>query len=653
MEYVTDRGRTIKRGSLLGKGGEASVYKGEGSRDVGAKVYHSPPTQDKQNKIAWMTRLATPELSKFAAWPIETIQQRGQATTAGVLMPRVESAREIHELYGPAHRRSEFPAADWRFLIRAARNCAAAFATLHDKSIVIGDVNQGNLLVTRQAIIKMIDCDSFQLTGNGQLFRCTVGVAHFQPPELQTARFDSVLRTPNHDNFGLAVLIFHLLFMGRHPFSVRPLDREDISIEDAIKATRFPYGKHATKFRVAPPPHSLQLANVSTQLAGYFESAFSASTTGGGRPTAKQWATALESFESSLTKCNDDAGHVYYGAVNACPWCAFERNGGPDFFVSVSVARTSTAFRTFDLDRTWSGIASIQSPKNRFRPATRISVESIPSQAVPPQFNKEIKFQKLLKDIALAGAFASLFAILYGPILVLTVPIAVLFGGFYFVISSGSNFGAYKQEKRSAANEKRQATAKINEALRINGTRGQTAFETKFKELEAAYLQYKSLADRYAREKADLQTDAANRQLAEWLDRQYISQASLSGIGPGRVATLQSYGIETALDVSRDHVRQIPGFGPSLTSKLVSWRIVCESRFRFDARKGIPKSDVQKLERRYSVERAGLIRTLQNGAAALEKIGTQTNAVVTGLDAELSKAEYEQAKAEKELASCS
>ena len=102
---------------------------------------------------------------------------------------------------------------------------------------------------------------------------------------------------------------------------------------------------------------------------------------------------------------------------------------------------------------------------------------------MPPQFNKEIKFQKLLKDIALAGAFASLFAILYGPILVLTVPIAVLFGGFYFVISSGSNFGAYKQKKRSAANEKRQATAKINEALRINGTRGQTAFAVSYTHL--------------------------------------------------------------------------------------------------------------------------------------------------------------------------
>jgi len=653
MEFVTDRGRAIKLGELLGRGGEASVYNVTGDRDVVAKVYHSAPSQDKQEKLAWMTQLSTPELSQFAAWPNATIQRRGQATTAGVLMPRVDKASEIHELYGPKHRQTEFPNADWCFLIRAARNCAAAFATLHAKSVVIGDVNQGNLLVTGQAMIKMIDCDSFQLTGNGKLFRCTVGVAHFQPPELQTARFDSVLRTPNHDNFGLAVLIFHLLFMGRHPFSVKPLDREDITIEDAIKSNRFPYGRQASRFRVAPPPHSLQLADVSNQLAGYFESAFSSSSTGGGRPTADQWANALASFETSLTKCNDDAGHVYFGAVNACPWCSFEHNGGPDFFVSVSVARTSTAFQTFDLERTWSVIASVQSPQRRFRSATRISADRIPPLLVPPQFSKEIKFQRLLKRIALTGAFASFFGMCYGPVLILTVPMAVLFGLVYLVISSGSDYGVYKKEKANAANEKRQVKLNLSESVRANANRGQTAFDDKFRELESAYLQYKSLADRYTRAKTDLQGDAANRQRDEWLDRQYISQAVLSGIGPGRVATLQSYGIETAKDVSRGQVSRIPGFGPVLTSTLVAWRSVCESRFRFDPNRGIPTTDIQKLDRTFSVERAGLMRTLQNGAAALEQIATRTNSVVSSLDSELAKAEYELAKADKELASCS
>lgn len=653
IEFVTDRGRSIKLGDLLGKGGEANVYNVDGDHDVVAKVYHSAPTKDKQEKLAWMTRLSTPDLSKFAAWPVATIQRRGQGTTAGVLMPRVENAREIHELYGPAHRRTEFPTADWHFLIRAARNCAAAFSTLHAKSIIVGDVNQGNLLVTRQAVIKMIDCDSFQLTASGRLFRCTVGVAHFQPPELQTARFDSIVRTPNHDNFGLAVVIFHLLFMGRHPFSVKPLDREDISIEDAIKSTRFPYGKRASTFRVAPPPHSLQLTNISSELAGYFESAFSSATTGGGRPTASQWASALASFESKLTKCSDDAGHVYFGPINACPWCTFEHNGGPDFFVSVSVARTSTAFQTFDLEQAWSKIAFVQAPKNRFCEANRLSTANIPTFEIPPQFINEVKFQQLLKKISTAGAFASLFGLIYGPILIVTAPLAILFGIAYLTISNCSNFKEYKLQKQKISSEKRHAVSRLTAMLKTVRNRGQAEFETKFGQLELAYIQYKSLADRYTKAKAALNADASNRQRDEWLDRYYISQAVLSGIGPGRVATLQSYGIETARDISREHVSRIPGFGPVLTSTLVAWRGVCESSFHFDPLRGIPATDIQQLERTLAIERTGLMRTLQNGASTLEQIAARTNSVVSRLDAELVKAEYELAKADKEVASCS
>ncbi|MDA0590548.1 MAG: hypothetical protein O3C17_21335 [Planctomycetota bacterium] len=652
MQVVTEQGRTLKLGNLLGKGGEANVFDVEGNRDIVAKIYHAAPSREKLEKISWMTRLATPELSKFAAWPLATIHQRSHVPAIGILMPRVENASEIHELYGPAHRRTAFPSADWRFLIRAARNCAAAFATLHSKSVVIGDVNQGNLLVTRDAIIKMIDCDSFQLSGNGKLFRCTVGVPHFQPPELQTARFDSVIRTPNHDNFGLAVLLFHLLFMGRHPFSVRPLDREDISIEAAIKHSRFPYGRLAAQYRVAPPPHSLQLTNLNSQLASYFEAAFSSNTLSGGRPTAAHWAKALALFETSLTKCQADAGHVYFGAVNACPWCNFERSGGPDFFVSVSVARVSTAIQTFDFEKTWLKIASIQSPQARFRPAARIPANSVPAVSTPPTIQKEIKFQKLLKNIAWGGVFASVLGMFYGPILVLTGPVAVLFGLCYLVISSGSSYGAYKQEKKNNVNAKRSQLADLTSTQQAAATRGQAAFDQKFRELKSSYQAYKSLANRFAQAKQSLHADSGNRQLEEWLDRCYISGAQLSGIGPGRVATLQSYGIETAKDVTRGGVSRIPGFGPRLTATLVAWRRVCESRFTFDPSKGPPASDIQKLERTFSIERSRLMRTLENGAKNLEQISLQTNDVVSKMDVGLSQAEYELAKAEKELASC-
>ena len=43
----------------------------------------------------------------------------------------------------------------------------------------------------------------------------------------------------DHDRFGLAVLIFHLLMMGRHPFSGVYLDKGDMPLEKAIREGRF------------------------------------------------------------------------------------------------------------------------------------------------------------------------------------------------------------------------------------------------------------------------------------------------------------------------------------------------------------------------------------------------------------------------------
>ena len=111
-----------------------------------------------------------------------------------------------------------FPNATWVFLIHIAENACRAFSTVHNHGHVVGDVNSKNLLVGSDGPVKFIDCDSFQVKHAGRVFPCSVGVDHFTPPELQgTRNLSRVVRTPNHDLFGLAVLIFELLFHGSAP----------------------------------------------------------------------------------------------------------------------------------------------------------------------------------------------------------------------------------------------------------------------------------------------------------------------------------------------------------------------------------------------------------------------------------------------------
>src|SRR5438093_919042 len=79
------------------------------------------------------------------------------------------------------------------------------------KGYGIGDLNERNLLVTTQALVTLVDTDSFQVKAAERVFRCRVGSAEYTPPELQGARFADIDRGPQHDAFGLGVLIFQLL----------------------------------------------------------------------------------------------------------------------------------------------------------------------------------------------------------------------------------------------------------------------------------------------------------------------------------------------------------------------------------------------------------------------------------------------------------
>ena len=153
--------------------------------------------------------------------------------------------KSIHLLYGPKSRLAEFPQATWAFLVHAACNLARALAVLHAGGNVVGDINHGNVLVSSRGVIKLIDCDSFQIQAGERRYLCEVGVPTHTPPELQGHNLRTVTRTPNHDAFGLAVVIFQLLFLGRHPFSGTFLGRGDMPLERAIRELRFAYGRFA------------------------------------------------------------------------------------------------------------------------------------------------------------------------------------------------------------------------------------------------------------------------------------------------------------------------------------------------------------------------------------------------------------------------
>ena len=358
-------------GRELGRGGEGTVYEIAGRLDKVAKVYHKPPDQTKARKLELMAAMQSASLLTLTAWPVELLRGTDGQVRA-FTMPRVGGHKDIHALYSPKSRKDEFPTADFRFLVRAAANTARAFAVTHATGCVIGDVNPGGLKVSKSATVKLIDCDSFQVSGpRGQVFTCDVGVSGFTAPELQGKPFRGLVRSANHDAFGLGVILFHMLFMGRHPFAGRWLGPGDMSVERAIEEHRFAYGHDRAARQMEPPPGMPPLIAMSTPVALLFERCFSSAGAAGMRPTAVDWIGALDALEQGLVQCDAHPRHQHFKDLKSCPWCAIESATGVELFTLQDGPRAPGTRATGDIRTVWQRILAVRPPGPPPRLATR------------------------------------------------------------------------------------------------------------------------------------------------------------------------------------------------------------------------------------------------------------------------------------------
>ena len=323
-------------------GGEGAIFDVVGRPGQVAKLYSKPQSRERCDKLRAMAKLCSPDLLKIAAWPTATLSNGNPAVVDGILMPRIVDHLEIHHLYSVAQRKRDFPDADWGFLLHTARNCAIAFESVHQHGHVVGDVNQKNVLVSKKGIVAFVDCDSFQVVEGNRIFRCGVGVPEYTPPELHGKNFASLDRAANHDLFGLAVLLFHLLMMGRHPFAGVPLVSADIPIDKAIQEGLYAYSRKPT--RLNPPPHVPPATMLGTACLDFFERAFGSTR----RPSATEWRNALDAAMKQLHRCKNDPKHSYLAAAGQCPWCELIAVARLMFFVPGTGA--ATPFRPEDID---------------------------------------------------------------------------------------------------------------------------------------------------------------------------------------------------------------------------------------------------------------------------------------------------------------
>jgi DNA-binding helix-hairpin-helix protein with protein kinase domain len=628
--------QSVRLGALLGRGAEGAVYELATDRNVAAKIFSQISTE-KAEKIRVMVGMRNSRLEKLTAWP-QGILTRRSGETVGLVMPKIADRKDIRHLYSPKSRRTVFLRADWRFLIYASANIARAFRVVHESGCVIGDVNHGSVLVGQDATVRLIDCDSFQVISGNRKFLCEMGVETFTPPELQGKNFKEVVRTPNHDNFGLAVMIFLMLFMGRHPFDGRYLAQGDMLGAQAIREFRFAYGSRRAFFQMEPPPHTAPLSIVGDTVALLFERAFSRESIQGDRPDSSTWVTALEALERRTKQCAAHPAHWHLSDLQSCPWCRIEGETGVSLFPWIA-QETETVV---DVEALWAQIWAIPHPG----PAP--SIQSAPPK--PSESAANLKGWNSQRKLFAACAAA--------------VPFVILFTGakisfFWILVASVAAFiTVYNLADRSARvseirRRKDAATSEWNRMQSEWQTRaGSQSFDAKRSELEHLQKEWDQLPNVRLRKLDELKADHRQLQMEEFLDRNEIERAMIPSIGPGRKQTLLSYGIETAADIKENDIAKVPGFGPVLCSKLIEWRESVEARFRFDPNRKIDPRHIAKVEQDILSERKRIGERLRAGPVELRTTSGQILAARQHMKIQVQPAygTYQQATADFDVA---
>lgn len=167
---------------------------------------------------------------------------------------------------------------------------------------------------------------------DGHVYRCPVGKVEYTPPELQVLDYKDVDRRPEHDAFGLAVLVFLLLMEGVHPFaSVWTGGGEPPLLAEQIRRGRCPYVGNAG---LRPPPFAPPFAMLPSLAQELFRRCFGPGLRAPAmRPTPREWQDALAAVERQLATCASNPRHRYSSHLGReCPWCARIARGIPDSF---------------------------------------------------------------------------------------------------------------------------------------------------------------------------------------------------------------------------------------------------------------------------------------------------------------------------------
>jgi DNA-binding helix-hairpin-helix protein with protein kinase domain len=459
----------------------------------------------------------------------------------------------------------------------------------------------------------LIDCDSFQISEKGRIFHCPVGVPEFTPPELQGCIFKSQTRTAQHDAFGLAVLIFYLLFLGRHPFMgiYDAKNDEMVSLDQAIGRYAFPYSMDPRSSEVKLPPFAPRLTDYPSTTADLFKRAFTREALTRGRPSAVQWADSLSSLANALRQCQGNPNHHFYSGLKDCPWCRMEGAlGTPIFGIKVTVVHD----QNFNLATVWAEIEALR-PEVELLAKPDMTLLTSQHRAHPSLV--EIASQRRKYRLGSIGIAATVAVWAAAALVPVTAIIAI---GVALVVARHlwMKGGELTQPFLDLYRRTRENYKSAEESFEKSSSTPDSFLNEK-RRLEMSKAELQKLQPEKAKRLSVLQAARELKQKQHFLEQYRIEDDKISMIGAKYTMTLRNWGIEDAWDIDERKISAIKGFGPARVNSLLAWRRSKELLFRFDPNQPVDPRDIHALNQEFTQKAQQLQSILTSGPQILRQ----------------------------------
>lgn len=328
--------------SVIGRGGEAQVFRALNLPGQAAKIYNDALNEShaSRDKLEAMI-LAPPEnatghahghtLSLFA-WPTVVIE-REDGVCSGFLMPEIPLDRAVSLLaFMSLDDRDRLLSSEDSSLprrLQVCRNLAAVVAEIHRQRHYVVDIKPQNIYLFKDTgIVCLVDNDSFAIAGcDGRRFPASAYSSEYIAPELlANGRPASSVDDDRQDCFALAVLMFRLLDNGLHPFQGRPTrEVNEWNIDLCVEKGFYPHGREPHPAIKPAPSSTSDLWDPLTMAM--FDRAFAGVPSS--RPGAIEWRDHFDRLQQSdglFVKCArkpTSVMHIHFAHLG-CPECRLE-----------------------------------------------------------------------------------------------------------------------------------------------------------------------------------------------------------------------------------------------------------------------------------------------------------------------------------------